>query len=110
MEIVSILYAALFLALAGAASACCSSVSKLRKHSLQVFLAILAFGVCSYMGSILIIVFVGSSPLGWLFDGRLSVITWTLAYLLPGLAGGWCAVKCVESMRKWGQRKTEENL
>jgi hypothetical protein len=61
------------------------------------FVGILAFGACSYLGFIGVVMAVGVSPLRSLLQGTSQPITYIAAYVLPGLFGVWLSIKALRS-------------
>jgi hypothetical protein len=78
MELLPILYAGAFFLIACSGYLCCSMISKLRECSKQVFVAVLAFGACSYVGFFIIVLAISSTPLDRLLQDNLcqSVTFW----------------------------------
>ena len=98
MGFLPIFYAGLYLLVACAAYIFCKVLSRRRGIARAVFIAILAFGACSYVGFIVIVLAVGESPLKGLLEGAAQRPTYTLAYFLPGFIGAWLSIKALKSV------------
>jgi hypothetical protein len=98
VELLPILYAGAFFLLAGAGYLCSQLFAKLREFSQQLFVAVLAFGACSYVGFIIVVLTISSTPLKGLLEGRPAPITYILGYFIPGLCGSWLSLKVLRSI------------
>ena len=100
MGFLPIFYAAAFFLVALCAWAICSVYTGLQRYSKQAFVVPLAFGACSYLGFFSTVVSLGSlSFTERLFDGRFQALAYSLAYLIPGVAGSWFSLKILKSLR-----------
>ena len=98
MGFLPIFYAgAYFLAASAGYLFCTQLLTRLRGIAKAVFVAILAFGACSYIGFIVIILAVGALGPKILLGGTLGPIIYAVAYVLPGLAGAWLSLKALKS-------------
>jgi hypothetical protein len=94
MGFLPIFYAgAFFLAACAGYLFCTQLLTRWRGIAGSVFVAILAFGACSYVGFILLILIVGRSPAKGLLQGSFQPISYIIAYALPGGFGSWLSVK-----------------
>jgi hypothetical protein len=94
-----IFYAAGFLFVAFCGYVCLSIAADLHTLGKRVFVAILAFGACSYIGFIAVILAVGSSPLRVLLQGQFRGALFALAYVAPGLTGSWFALRAFKALK-----------
>jgi hypothetical protein len=95
VELVPILYAGAFFLIACCGYLCCSLFAKQREFSKQVFVAVLAFGASSYIGFFIVILTISATPLNSFLEGPFARLAYILAYLIPGLAGGWLSLKAL---------------
>jgi hypothetical protein len=93
MGFLPIFYAAGFLFIALCGYVCFSVVAGLNALGKRVFWAVLAFGACSYVGFIVVILAIAFSPLKGLLAGGFRSVIYASAYILPGLVGSWLSVK-----------------
>jgi hypothetical protein len=84
---------AFFLAACAGYLFCTQLLTRWRGIAGSAFVAIPAFGACSYIGFILIILTVGISPAKGLLQGSFQPISYIVAYGLPGGIGSWLSVK-----------------
>jgi hypothetical protein len=96
-----VIYAAPFILLSLIAFACSLAISKLRPYAFRALVAPVAFGSCSIVAMVLILV--GSHGLGLQFAnyplaGMRGVLEGIAIYLIPGLLGAWIAVEIVRQI------------
>lgn len=99
MELLPIFYAGAFFLLALFGYQYCWLYPRLREFSKPTFVAVLAFGASSYVGFFIFMLGIASSPLKELIEGRLQTIIYALAYLIPGLGGGWLSLRLLKFTR-----------
>lgn len=103
MELLSIFYAGVyFLAACAGYLFCTRLVPRWRGIAEMFFVGILAFGACSYLGFIGVVMAVGVSPLRSLLQGSSQPITYVVAYVFPGLFGVWLSIK---ALRSWSDHE-----
>ena len=78
---------------------CLSVVAGLDRLGKRVFFAVLGFGAFSYLGFITAILAISVSPFKTILVGRGQPFIFALAYILPGLAGGWLAIKVLGAIQ-----------
>jgi hypothetical protein len=92
-------YAAGFLVMVGVGGGLCLAVDRFNKFSGRVFVGVLAFGACSYIGFIVVILAL-SQLLPWqTLDKRLVAAIYLLAFFGPGMIGSWWLVKAMTPNR-----------
>jgi hypothetical protein len=96
VELFPILYASAFFLMACSGYLCCSLFPKLREFAKQVFVAVLAFGASSYIGFFIVILIISPTPLNSFLEGPFAGLAYILAYLIPGLVGGWISLKALK--------------
>ena len=99
MGFLPIFYAGLFFFMALCGYVCLSVVAGLDSLGKRVFVAILAFGACSYVGFVAVILAISASPLKVILEGRFAPFSYTLAYVIPGLIGAWLSLKALKALR-----------
>ncbi len=98
MGFLPIVYAGAYFLAACAGFALCKLVPPWRTSALAVFLSILAFGACSYVGFIAGVLTLSATPFRGLLEGGSRAAVYGISYVLPGVSGAWVSVKAVRSM------------
>jgi hypothetical protein len=98
MQLLPIFYAGAYLLVACAGYLLCKVVPRWSGAALSAFVALLAFGACSYVGFITIVLAIGVSPFKGLILGTPQRFTYAVAYVLPGILGIWLALKAFQAM------------
>jgi hypothetical protein len=93
MGFLPIVYAGTFFFIAICGYVCLSVVAGLDRLGKRVFVAVLGFGACSYVGFIVAILAISVSPFKTILEGQTRPFMFALAYFLPGLVGGWLSLK-----------------
>jgi hypothetical protein len=100
--VLGLVYAVPFIGLSLAACACCLVVPKLRRHALRALVAPVAFGFCSVVGAVTIIVTAAGlrRPLPEM-AGVGGVLIFMVIYVTPGLLGTLLVLTLLDRVRKW---------
>src|SRR5271157_2867714 len=102
MGFLPIFYAGAYFFIALCAYVCISVAAGLNALGKQVFVAILAFGACSFIGFIVILLAVSALHLNAVLAEPFRTATFTLAYIIPGLAGVWASLKALKALKRFG--------
>jgi hypothetical protein len=98
MGFLPVFYAGFWLLLAaGGYVTCACFQTKITRFSKAVFVAMLAFGACSYGGFIIVMLAVNSFSFLMLLTARFHAITFAVAYIVPGILGSWLSLKVLKS-------------
>jgi hypothetical protein len=100
MGFLPIFYAGTFFFIALCGYVCLSVVAGMDALGKRVFLSILAFGASSYAGFLVVILAISFSPFKAILEGRAQPLIFGLAYILPGLVGGWVSLKGFGALRR----------
>jgi hypothetical protein len=98
MGFLPIVYAGAYFLAACVGCALCKLVPAWRTSAMAVFLSILAFGACSYVGFIAGVLILGATPFRGLLEGGSRGAVYVVSYVLPGVLGAWVSVKAIRSM------------
>jgi hypothetical protein len=93
MIVLHLVYAFFFFAFALTGSLLCRINSKIKPYRERVFLAVLGFGVGSYISFIAFMLAVSQLPFTSHINGQLRVAASLLAYLVPGILSSWFCIK-----------------
>jgi hypothetical protein len=99
MGFLTIYYAGAYFFIALCGYVCISVVAGLNALGKQVFVAILAFGACSYIGFIVILLAVSALHFDAVLAEPFRTATFTLAYIIPGQTGVWASLKALKALR-----------
>jgi hypothetical protein len=99
MGFLPIFYAAGFIFIAIFGYVCLSVAADLKTLGRKVFVAILAFGASSYIGFIVVVLAIESSPLKSLLGGQSRVAIYALAYVGPGLTGSCLSLWVLRTLK-----------
>jgi hypothetical protein len=99
MGFLPIFYAGAFFFIAFCGYVCISVALGFDALGKRFLVAVLAFGACSYVGFIAVILALSASPLTSILGGRTQPLIFTLAYLVPGLGGSWLSLKVLKALK-----------
>lgn len=108
MGFLPVVYVGLYLVVAGVGYLFCGGLSRWCDKAITVFIAILVFGACSYVGFFVVVLAVGVLPLKGLLEGPTQHIVYLSAYIFPGIVGAWLSIKALKSMKP-NRRDVPEN-
>jgi hypothetical protein len=97
MGFLPLFYACGFFFLAWCCYVCISVVGGLDSLGRRVFIAVMAFGVSSYIGFIVILPFLNLLLVKPIQDKQLLHLLDALAYFLPGVLGSWLSLRAFKS-------------
>jgi hypothetical protein len=106
-NVVQVIYAAPFILLCLVSYLVCLAVPRLRRHALQALVVPVAFGFCSIVGMVVIVLVGDTLTERFHFDvnpgplvGMKGILIGFFIYFVPGILGAWLAVYLVNKIKR----------